>query len=178
MAVIDSESWELVTQETRMKKGPLVKVELQPGRYVKMYEADAIAQGLISPATGPNKAPAKSRPAAKDKMRRSELDKAVRSKAEEGPEVAPQKAAEETKPAGGLAGRSGLQQTPAGSSLAETDDFKAIDGVGLATARALAAHGIETFEELHDAGQLDFLNAPLNAVIEKWRDGLEETPAR
>ncbi len=153
MAVIDSSNWELVTQETNLKKGPLVKVKLSPGRYVKMYEADAIAQGLIdAPVRQAQDRPVKSRPAAKDKMRRPEQDKAAKNraaKAEEGPEV--NHRAEITKPE------------------AEADDFKAIDGVGPATARALAAHGIETFEELHDAGELDFLNAPLNAVIERWR---------
>jgi len=29
------------------KRGPLIKVEIAPGRFVKMYERDAIARGLV-----------------------------------------------------------------------------------------------------------------------------------
>lgn len=48
MAVITSrDSWSIVTREMNMKKGPLIRVKLSEGRYVKMYEADAIAAGHI-----------------------------------------------------------------------------------------------------------------------------------
>lgn len=53
---------------------------------------------------------------------------------------------------------------------APADDFTAIDGVGPATARALAANGIRTFAELRDAGALDYLTPAANTAIEEWRD--------
>jgi len=41
MPVIQSkENWKLETQEARMKKGKLVRVEIRPGQFVKRYEAD------------------------------------------------------------------------------------------------------------------------------------------
>jgi len=61
MAIItDKKNWELVTQEKNMKKGPLVKIPIGRGQFVKMYEADAIAQG---------KMPRKAKPPADNKMR-------------------------------------------------------------------------------------------------------------
>lgn len=56
MAVIDSSSFTIRTREEDMKKGPLIKVEIAPGRYVKMYRADAEAQGLVAPAPAATKA--------------------------------------------------------------------------------------------------------------------------
>ena len=47
-------------------KGPLVKVQIGPRRWVKMYEADAIAKGYL---------PAKARPQAENKMRQPAADK-------------------------------------------------------------------------------------------------------
>lgn len=59
-------------------KGPLIRVELQPGRYVKMHRQDAIDQGLLKPKKKPKeKAPKKGRKPARDKMRRPERDKAL-----------------------------------------------------------------------------------------------------
>lgn len=141
MAVVTArDSWNLVTQEKNMKKGPLVRVELQPGRFVKMYEADAIAAGHIAPPEdeGPS---TKSRPKPEDKQVKPQTDKG--SQEDAGPE----------------------QETKA------LDDFTTIDGVGPATARALAANGMTTFDELREAGELDFLSASVNASIEEWRDG-------
>ncbi len=54
---------------------------------------------------------------------------------------------------------------------AEPDDFTTIHGVGPATARALVAHGIVTFGDLREAGELDYLPDNVNAAIEKWRAG-------
>lgn len=51
-----------------MGKGPLVKVELQPGRFVKMYRDDAIAAGLLD-------APEKKRKKPADKMQKQAQDK-------------------------------------------------------------------------------------------------------
>lgn len=69
MPVVNSRAtWPLITQEERMKKGPLVKVEISPGRFVKMHQADAIARGLILPEK-------KRRPTGRDKMRAPGRDK-------------------------------------------------------------------------------------------------------
>ena len=74
------DTWPLVTQEERMKKGKLVRVEIRPGQYVKMYEKDAQAQGLI-PTPDPKK---REKPG--DKMRPRPADK---GKQEEAPAEAP-----------------------------------------------------------------------------------------
>lgn len=48
MATIsDRKTWPVVNQQTRAKKGPLLRVRHADGHYTKMYEADAIAAGLI-----------------------------------------------------------------------------------------------------------------------------------
>lgn len=48
MAVIgDRKGWPMNSQATRLKRGPLIRVRHPDGHYTKMYEADAIAQGLI-----------------------------------------------------------------------------------------------------------------------------------
>jgi predicted flap endonuclease-1-like 5' DNA nuclease len=62
-------------------KGPLVKVQIGARRWVKMYEADAIAKGYL---------PAKARPQAENKMRQPAADKGP---ADKGPQAV------ETKPA-------------------------------------------------------------------------------
>lgn len=65
-----SELFELSTPETRRAKGPLVTVQLQPGRFVKMHRQDAIAQGLLQPEE-------KAQPPTGDKMRPAAKDKAA-----------------------------------------------------------------------------------------------------
>lgn len=41
MPVIQSKgNWKLETQEARMKKGKLVRVEIRPGQFIKRYQAD------------------------------------------------------------------------------------------------------------------------------------------
>lgn len=130
-----------------MKKGPLVRVELQPGRYVKKYEADAVRDGYAEDedgvwrlgVAGPD--PKKKAPQ-ETKIRKPQEDKGKRPPEE--------KEAEQ-------------QETKA------MDDFTVIDGVGPATARALAAHDIRTFDELR-AANLDFLTGQALAAIEEWRD--------
>lgn len=116
-----------------MKKGPLIKVEISPGRYVKMYQADAEARGLVQ----------KARPPQQDKIRPPQQDKQQQPPAE--PE-------EET---------------------AVSDDLTQIPGVGPATARALAARGIDTFAALRAAGELDWLTPQANQAIAAWREAGE-----
>lgn len=155
MAVVDSQSFDVVNQEINMKKGPLVKVELQPGRFVKMYEADAIAQGLIEAKSKPASKD-KASPPSKDKMRKPAGDKAA---SESG---SPEEKAEKS-------------ETPERNEVSDRviadpqDDFTTIDGVGPATARALAANDINTFDELRAAGELEYLTGPINEAIERWR---------
>ena len=124
--------WEIDNQEKRMKKGKLVKVQIRPGQYVKMYEADAITRGLL---------PGKASPQAENKMRQPANNKA-----------APSPSVTESPP------------EPA-------DDFTVIPGVGPATARAMAAEGITTFEQLREASDLSFLPAKTAEAIEAWRNG-------
>ena len=114
-----------------MNKGKLITVKLKnrEGAMVKMYEADAIAQGLL---------PGKARPQAPNKMLKPADNK-----------VTP----EPEKPA---------EKPPA-------DDFTTIPGVGPATARALVAHGIATFEQIKAAGDLDYLTAKARDGIAAWR---------
>lgn len=131
MSVVSSrENWSVDNQEVRMSKGKLIRVEISPGRVVKMYEADAVAAGHIAAPQ------AKAQPPAQNKMRLPAENKAPEAEAE--PE-------------------------------APADDFTAIDGVGPATARALAANGITTFAQLRTAGELGYLTATVNAAIEEWR---------
>lgn len=56
MAVIKSRSnWELQTEQSNKTKGPLIKVEIRTGQFLKMYESDAIAKGLIQKKAPPGK---------------------------------------------------------------------------------------------------------------------------
>jgi predicted flap endonuclease-1-like 5' DNA nuclease len=139
MAVItDKKNWELVTQEKNMKKGPLVKIPIGRGQFVKMYEADAIAKGLL---------PSKAKPQADNKMR---LPTVMQNKS--------------TPP------------EPEEGSEPPTDDFTTIPGVGPATARALVANGITTFEQLRQAGALAYITSRTMQAIEAWRSGKPEDP--
>lgn len=133
MATISKDSFTRSTPQTRQAKGPLVRVELQPGRFVKMHKADADAQGLAYEGQ-------KAQPPAQNKMLPPAGDKAVA--------VAP--------PA-----------EPEGK--AEPDDFATIDGVGKATARALVAHGVKSFDQLKAAGTLDYVTPAAMNAIEEWR---------
>lgn len=51
------------------------------------------------------------------------------------------------------------------------DDFTMIPGVGRATARALQARGVTTFEQLRQAGQVDYVSESAMKAIEAWRNG-------
>lgn len=70
MSIIDSRrNWPIDNQEARLKKGRLIRVEISPGRIVKMYEADAAARGYVVPQVE------KALPPAQNKMRLPEEDK-------------------------------------------------------------------------------------------------------
>jgi hypothetical protein len=118
--------------ENNMNKGKLVRVELSPGRVVKMYEQDAIERGLI--------------PAPKEQKKRGRP-----------------KGSKILKPQG--------NKSLETKELPPTDDFTQIDGVGPATARALQARGIRTFEDLRNAGDLHFVSESIRKSIEKYLDG-------
>ena len=84
--------------------------------------------------------PGKSRPPEKNKLKVPEKDKAAEQ---------PEEKAEEKPDA--------------------ADDFTEIQGVGPATARALNANGITTFEQLRGAEALDFLPVKAVQAIDDWR---------
>lgn len=146
MPVIDSSSWPIRTREDDMKKGPLIKVEIYPGRYVKMYQADAEAQGLLKPSE-------KAKPATGNKTLPPTGNKTLPP------------TADKTAPAG----KTAETDAPAHADPAPVDDFTTIQGIGLASARALVARDITTFEQLRQAGQLEFLSPSARQAIEKWR---------
>lgn len=144
MTVVSSDSFVLSTPQSRAAKGPLVRVELQPGRYVKMYRADAIEAGHIKPDPAPPGGTKKRTPA-EDKAIRPEGDKSVPRP----PAPTPLNPPEEGK----------------------ADDLTVIQGVGQATARALKARGIASFDELRaalEAGRLDFLTTHVRGAIEDY----------
>lgn len=141
MPTISSKSFTKSTPETRREKGPLVRVEISPGRYVKMHRADVEARELTD----------KVHAADEDKLSRPQGNK---SQPPQGDKLQPpqgDKASPEPK--------------------AEPDDFATIEGVGKATARALVAHKITTFEQLRVAGPLDYVTPQAMAAIEAWRNG-------
>jgi predicted flap endonuclease-1-like 5' DNA nuclease len=57
----------------------------------------------------------------------------------------------------------------------EEADFTSIPGVGPATARALKAQRIQTFEQLRAAGQLDFISPQAREAIEQWKKSGDDT---
>ena len=77
MPVINSESWNTDSQEARMKKGKLVKVQKGPGQWVKMYEEDARRLGLL---------PAEAAKPPEAKMRKPSRNKAIAPAAADAPE--------------------------------------------------------------------------------------------
>ena len=123
------------------KSGPLVKVEISPGHVVKMYKEDAIAEGYLPPEI-------KAIPPAENKMMPRSENKAA---GEQG---------------SGRAGEIKQAETKTGP-----DDFTTIPGVGRATARALQARGVTTFEQLRQAGALDYVSEAAMKAIEAWRNG-------
>jgi len=136
-----------------MKKGKLVKVQIRPGQYVKMYEADAIKQGLI---------PAES-PASGQKMRQRPANK--------GRQTAGMRPIEETAPSGDETDPDQMEAIPVDSDDEPEDvtfDFETIPGIGPASARALQANGITTLEDLLAAEDLDYLTPQALEAIATW----------
>lgn len=62
MALINKDSFSDDNARIRANKGPLIRVEIAPGRFVKMYRADAEAAGHIAPTA------TKAAPPAENKM--------------------------------------------------------------------------------------------------------------
>lgn len=142
MAILSSKSFELDTPQSRTQKGPLIRVEISPGRFVKMYEQDAVAQGLVKP---------KQKKPGGNKLRRPQADKQGSGGA-------------------GEQGSNSTEQTFPGEEP-EADDLTTIAGVGPATARALQARGLMTFEQLRQADLAILPISPaVKQAIEQWRE--------
>jgi len=124
----DRSEWPLITDEKNRQRGKLIKVEIAPGRFVKMYESDV--KGLKKPPKNKKADPGQ------NKIKKPGGDKSA----------AQEQQAEQAE-----------------------DSFAEIPGVGPATERALKERGILTFDDLREAGELDYLTAGINANIEKWR---------
>lgn len=60
--------------------------------------------------------------------------------------------------------------TPSGPPDPEQDDFTTIPGIGLGTARSLAARDIKTYDQLRAADDLTFLGKRAIAAIETWKN--------
>jgi len=155
MAVLSSKSFVEMNQRTRAKKGPLVKVEIGPGQFVKMYREDAIAAGHLSPSPPPpSPQPSPSKEVADEYVRGEKGREAEGNKIKR-----PQE--DKSKSGEGVSVETGAQAA---------DDFTGIPGVGKATARLLRARGVETLEQLRTA-DVSFLSAAAQAAIQNWRGG-------
>jgi predicted flap endonuclease-1-like 5' DNA nuclease len=164
MAIVSRKSFTVENQKTRASKGPLVRVELAPGQFVKMYEQDAIEAGHIQPKEKPvEKAEEKSRPPEGNKMRPPSGDKASTGSASG--------ESADTAESDDAAAGSGHELPDDGMSSAPDDFAKHINGVGLATARLLNSHGIFTFDQLRAAEDLSFLPPLQQQAVEDWRNG-------
>lgn len=118
------------------KKGPLVRVELEPGRFVKMYKKDAQARGLLDGQ--------KKRQPTGDKVRRPE-----QNKGQPPPQPSPKvgKGAEV-------------------STRVIAEDLTVIPGIGEAAAAILRERGILTLEELQRVETEDLPGRVRRAVEE------------
>ena len=137
-------------------KGPLVRVHLGRGRYVKMYREDAERQGYLQP---------KARRGAEDKLRAPEGDKGAQTPRAQTPGAQTPGAQTHETEEENLPGCGGVGEAP----RKEADDLTEIPGVGEATARALEARGIRAFAELRTAS-LEGLPGRIRAAIEAWRE--------
>lgn len=146
MTVLSSKLFTDVNQKKRREKGPLVKIQIAPGQFVKMYHADAVAAGHLPPEKGDatSLTGEKMLPPTGNKIRLPAEDKGV--------------SAETPHPA------------LAGAQSAGKDNFTSIPGVGLATARLLTSRGITTFAQLRTA-DVSFLSGAARAGVEQWRAG-------
>jgi len=158
-----------------MSKGKLINVEISRGRYVKMYESDAIAQGLVKPPPVTEKKLLKK---PQDKMRKPSTGSQMpankagqRIETDERIEIVDPSAVEQQAIMVEIAklvdGVPPPEEPMTGSQ--PIDDIATIPGVGKASVRALQAHGVETFEQLKLAQDLDYLPAKVLAAIAEWR---------
>jgi predicted flap endonuclease-1-like 5' DNA nuclease len=172
--IINSKEWVLINQEKRMNKGKLINVELSRGRYVKMYEADAIAQGLIKPTriaavrqSHEPPAAAKARTPEANKMRKAPANKTgQRIETDQRMAIEPQAAIAEIAK---LLTEERSKVEDEAPPPVEQPGPESIPGIGKASARALAAHGVITLDALKEAQDLDYLPAKVLAAIAEWR---------
>lgn len=176
MAVLSSKSFVIENDKTRKGKGPLIKVEIGPGQYRKMYQVDAVKAGLIAAPVhhGGHGAHGDGGEGAGEKRREGEGNK---MRPVEGNKV---------KQAGGEKGVS--METGAPSPLAPLperrggeDDFTSIPGVGRATAKLLKMRGVGTLDQLRAASKAKALgdlglSGAAQAAIAAWF-ALEEPEA-
>ena len=108
-----------------MQKGKLVNIDLGKGRFVKMYEANAIAQGLL-----------KAKPQATNKMR-------VPGRNKTAPEGKPEAQPEEKPPADDFTTITGVGPATARALISHGittfEQLKATDGLDYLTAKTLQA---------------------------------------
>ncbi|NUM47600.1 MAG: hypothetical protein HUU38_23095, partial [Anaerolineales bacterium] len=67
MTVLSSKSFTEINLKNRREKGPLVKVQIAPGQFVKMYRADAVEAGHLRAEKARQPAEDKLRPPAESK---------------------------------------------------------------------------------------------------------------
>jgi len=140
MAVIRKRDFEFENQNTRNKKGKLIRVDLGRGRAVKMYEKDAAKLLGKAPKNKLAAAPKnKLAPAPKNKLAPAPKNKLAA-------DVPPDD----------------LDGLP-------VDNLTEIDGIGPASAKKLNKNGILTFAQLKAAGSLPYLSETVNEKIERWR---------
>lgn len=126
-----------------LNRGRLVQVQIGPGRYAKMYEQDAIKQGLIQKVR---------KPAVDNKMVGLRAVKA------------------EVLTVDAPAGEPQVEMPVPGEII--RDDFTEIEGIGRASRDALYAHGVNTFDDLLTA-DVSFLSAGARAVVDGWKKSFE-----
>lgn len=134
------------------ERGPLIKVQIGPHRYAKMYEADAIKQGL-TPKRG--KLPSDKGSTPPPTLTPDPLSARISSGQGRG----------ENDPA--------LSEPPQRVVLPrdEWEDFTEVPGIGKASCEALHANGIYTYEDLLIA-DVSFLTAKAQKAVEALREGL------
>jgi predicted flap endonuclease-1-like 5' DNA nuclease len=123
-----------------------------------MYEADAIAQGLIKPPASKVRTP----PA--NKMRKPPPENKIGQRIVATGSHEPQTVMAEIVKLEDEVALNAEAPPPE-----EQPGPESIPGIGKASARALAAHGVITLDALKEAQDLDYLPAKVLAAIAKWR---------
>lgn len=131
-------------------RGPLVAVQIAPNRWVKMYEKDAIAKGLVE---------RKQMPQVGNKMIIPGGEK----------DVPVSKSSQPQAPTDITSSVPEAHEVEEDTAEADVEmDFTVMKGIGNAANEALHAHGIHQFAELLVA-DVSFLNSKAQAAIEAWR---------